>query len=361
VISIVTDRDARQNFFRPERQGIHPRCEGGVPARSRDDFCRMYSASRCGEFPILQASCSSDDFVRYAEVLRATIHNGWCSIPLLWLNRMDGRGPWGLQASIREHQKVLGWQAEHNAAVEIDDAERWSRRGAPDVIVVAAGFLAAYNAKKCSVKDYLAQLIFSDPPGISHAMDLARMEALLRLIEPLSATDFRIWRLTGPGLLSLPAEPEAARGHLAASTYVQMALRPHICQVVTPGQGRGVPSAQDVIEGARSVRAAVQDALGAPEMRLASEVQERAQLLMSEAVYTLEAIRDLAAPGTADPWTDPATLARAVMAGVLDAPLLAKRPSARGRIDTRIVNGGCDAVDRAGRPITEQQRLPPLL
>jgi hypothetical protein len=361
VVSLVADQDAQENLFHPERQGAHPAGTGGLPVRDRDDLRRLYDASRCGEFPLLQAASGSDDFIRYAQALNGAIHNAWCSVPLLWLNRMDGRGPWGLQASVREHQKVLAWHGERNVPVEVDEPQRWSRRGAPDVIFVVTGFLSAYNAKKCGVKDFIAQLVFGDPAGISQAMDLARMEALLRLIEPLAAAGFRIWRRTGLSLLSLPSEVDAARGRLAASAYLQMALRPHICQVVVPAPAEPAASAKEAIGAARIVAGAAHDALGAPEMLRAAEVQARAQLLMSEAVYTLEAIRDLAAQGSSDPWTEPATLARAVSTGVLDAPGLATRPSDRGRLQTRILNGGCDAVDRAGRPISEKQRLPPLL
>jgi hypothetical protein len=47
-------------------------------------------------------------------------------------------------------------------------------------------------------------------------MDLAKMLAVLDLIEPLAGPDFRIWRQTRTGLLSYPLDPEASRAHLAA-------------------------------------------------------------------------------------------------------------------------------------------------
>jgi len=74
--------------------------------------------------------------------------------------------------------------------------------------------------------------MFNSPPGVSDAMDLAKMLAVLDLLEPLSGPDFHIWRQTRTGLLSYPLDLDAARAHLAASVYVQMVLRPHIVHVV---------------------------------------------------------------------------------------------------------------------------------
>ena len=58
-------------------------------------------------------------------------------------------------------------------------------------------------------------MMFNSPSGLSDAMDLAKMLALLDLIVPLGDDDFRIWKQTRTGLLSYPLDPEAARGHLA--------------------------------------------------------------------------------------------------------------------------------------------------
>ena len=51
----------------------------------------------------------TDDFIQLAEMYTQTIHNAWCAIPLFWFNQMDGRGPWDLEGSITEHQKVMKW------------------------------------------------------------------------------------------------------------------------------------------------------------------------------------------------------------------------------------------------------------
>ena len=90
-----------------------------------------------------------------------------------------------------------------------------------------------------------------------------------------------------------------------------------------------------------------------------SKVQERKAELLREVEVTLQAIRALAEPGVNDPFTDPATLTRAVTAGVLDAPHLRNNPFARGEVATRTdPRGACVAVDPdTGGYLSERVRL----
>ena len=115
-----------------------------------------------------------------------TINNAWCAIPLFWFNQMDGRGPWDLEGSIREHQSVMKWYGEHNIPVELNEPHHWGMRDAPDVVFVVSAYLSAYNARAFGVKDYIAQLMFNSPPGLSDAMDLAKMLAVMDMIAPIA-------------------------------------------------------------------------------------------------------------------------------------------------------------------------------
>jgi hypothetical protein len=287
-----------------------------------------------------------------------TINIAWCAIPLFWFNRMDGRGPWDLEGSIAEHQRVMAWYGERSIPVELNEPHHWGMRDAPDVVFVVAAYLAAYNARAFGVRDYVAQFMFNSPPGHSDAMDLAKMLAVLELIEPLASPDFRIWRQTRTGLLSYPVEPAAARAHLATSVYLQMALRPHIVHVVGHSEAHHAATADDVIEACQLARRAIQNALrGLPDMTADVAVQARCAELVAEARTTLAAIADLAGPGCVDPLIDPTVLGRAVRLGILDAPQLRNNPIARGHVQTRIIGGACVAVDPQGRPLREAERL----
>jgi hypothetical protein len=234
-------------------------------------------------------------------------------------------------------------------------------RDAPDVVFVVSAFLSAYNARKFGVQDYIAQLMFNSPPGLTDAMDLARMAAILELIDPLAGEGFRIWKQTRTGLLSYPLNAHAARGHLAASIYLQMALKPHILHIVGYTEAHHAATADDIIEASQIARRSIENAVrGAPDGSFDPAVQKRKAELLAEARVTLEAIRGLSASDVPDAWTDAATLAQAVTSGILDAPQLKNNPFARGQVRTYIVKGQCVAVDANGHPLSESERLSTL-
>ncbi len=381
VISLGIDQDAQENFYHPERQDPRRKGAGGVPVRSEDDYRALYAASRGGNFPLLRTYSGTDDFIRLAEMYVETIHNAWCAIPLFWFNQMDGRGPWDLEGSIREHQRLMKWYGERDIPVELNEPHHWGMRDAPDVVFVVSAYLSAYNARAFGVKDYIAQFMFNSPPGLSDAMDLAKMLAVLDMITPLQLAlsghfaqrsgspkskrgegrrgdGFRIWKQTRTGLLSYPLDPDLARGHLAASIYLQMALKPHIVHIVGHTEAHHAATAQDVIEASKIARRAIENAVrGAPAMTADPAILKRRKQLVKEASILLEAIADLAGPEAGDPFTDAATLARAVTCGLLDAPQLRNNKFGRGEVRTSIVNGANVAVDKKGRPITESRRL----
>jgi hypothetical protein len=253
----------------------------------------------------------------------------------------------------------MSWYAEQAIPVEVNEPHHWGLRDAPDVVFVVAAYLAAYNARACGVRDYVAQMMFNSPPGHTDAMDLAKMLALLKLVEPLAGPDFRIWRQTRTGLLSYPVDVDAARSHLAASVYLQMALRPHILHVVSFSEAHHAATAADVIESCKIAHRAIQNAIGAPDMTQDRRIQQRANQLTQEALTTLDAISQLAPLGTRDPLSSPRTLAMAVESGILDAPQLKGNPFARGNIITRMdIDGACIAIDPATtEPISEHDRL----
>lgn len=363
VISLGIDQDAQENFFRPERQNPRRTGAGGVPVRSPDDYSALYQASRKGNYPLLRTYSGTDDFIQLAKMYVETINNAWCAIPLFWFNKMDGRGPWDLEGSIREHQAVMRWYGERNIPVELNEPHHWGMRDAPDVIFVVSAYLAAYNARAHGVKDYIAQFMFNSPPGLSDAMDLAKMLAILEMIEPLVNPEFRICRETRTGLLSYPLDPSAARAHLAASVYLQMGLKPHIVHVVGYSEADHAATADDVIESCKIARRAIENAVGGqPDLTADPAVKRRCSELVREANVTLDAICALAGPDSSDPLQDPVVLSRAVESGILDAPQLGNNPYARGKIVTEFDDrGACLAIQPdSGQPVSEEDRIASL-
>jgi methylmalonyl-CoA mutase cobalamin-binding subunit len=362
VISLGIDQDAQENFFHPERQDARRKGAGGVPVRKREDYEMLFAASRRGNFPLMRTYSGTDQFIQLAEMYLETIRNAWCAIPLFWFNQMDGRGPWDLQGSIREHQQVMSWYGARNLPVELNEPHHWGMRDAPDVIYVTAAYLSAYNARAFGVKDYIAPFMFNSPPGTSVAMELAKMLAVLQLTQPLRGPNFRIWIQTRTGLLSYPVDPAAARAQLSASIYLQMALKPHIVHVVGHSEAHHAATAEDVIEACKMARRVIENAVqGAPDMTADPRIQDRAAKLASEASFTLQAIRNISKTHDQDPLTQPENLARAVSLGILDAPQLRNNTYGRGEMLTGIVNGACEVISSKGSPVTETVRLAQFL
>ncbi len=358
VISLGIDQDAQANFFHPERQDPRKTGAGGVPVRSAQDYRDLYEASRRGNFPLMRTYSGTDDFLELAEMYIETINIAWPAIPLFWFNQMDGRGPWDLAGSIREHQEVMRFYGERGIPLEVNEPHHWGMRDAPDVIFVVSAYLSAYNARAFGVRDYIAQMMFNSPPGTSDAMDLAKMRAVLELCKELENAPFRIWRQTRTGLLSYPLEENAARAHLAASIYAQMALHPHIVHIVGHSEAHHAATANDIIDASLMARRAIENALGGQADMLQDQaVQERTQHLVREARITLQAIRNNAKVESADGLTDAENLADVVKKGILDAPHLKNNPFASGTIKTRMINSACEAVDSEGQPLREDQRL----
>lgn len=358
VISLGIDQDAQANFFHPERQDPRRTGAGGVPVRSADDYRALYDASRRGNFPLLRTYSGTDDFLELAEMYVDTINIAWCAIPLFWFNAMDGRGPWNLEGSIREHQKVMAFYGERGIPVELNEPHHWGMRDAPDVVFVVSAFLSAYNARAFGVTDYIAQLMFNSPAELSDKMDLAKMLAVLEIIAPLENDSYRIYKQTRTGLLSYPVEINAARAHLSASIYLQMALRPDIIHIVGHTEADHAATGEDIIEAARMARRSIENAMQQPDLTADPEVMARVDELVEQAQVTLEAIKSIAPGSVSDPWTDPATLAKSVSLGIMDAPQLGNNDYARGEIVTRIdERGACVVVDKAGKSILERERL----
>ena len=357
VISLGPDQNAQESFFRPSEMDPAQDGAGGVPLRSEEDLRKIHEVTRCGNLPLLRIYAGTRDLLRWADLAQRTINNAWAAIPLFWYSRLDGRSPRTLRDAIDENQQAIRWHAERGIPVEINDPHQWSLRDAPDVIAVADAFLAAYNAKTLGVKTYVAQFMWNTPPAMTPAMDLAKMLAKADLIGSLESPDFRVLRECRAGLASLAPDPQVAKGQLAASTMLGLAIDPQIIHVVAFCEADHAATPPEIIESCRIVQGVLKNALfGLADMSANPAVQGRRRELVDEAVILLDALRDLGKESP-DPFADADVLARAVRSGLLDAPHLAGNPEGRGAIRTHIIDGACRAVDGNGAPLRERERI----
>jgi methylmalonyl-CoA mutase cobalamin-binding subunit len=362
VISIAPDQNAQEYFFEQDKMDHRLDGAGGVPVRSKSDFEAIYEASQRGNFPLLRCYSGTKNLISFANMLNQTIKNAWCAVPLCWYNILDKRGPRAVRDSVRENQLVMKWHGERGIPVEVNESHHWSLRDAHDAIGVVTAFLAAYNAKKMGVKDYIAQFMFNVPPSMSPEKDLAKMLAKIEMIESLQDDSFTVYRQARAGLASLPSDLYSAKGQLAASAYLSMAIRPHIYHVVGYCEAHHAATAKDIIESCKIVKGVIRNTLlGTVDATIDKQVQHRKNELIKEAKIILDALRYLNKK-VDDPWADADTIARAIELGILDAPHLKGNPAACGKLVTRMHKGALYAYDpEQNRLLSEETRIVNIL
>jgi len=359
IISIGPDQNTQEFFFHPEKMDHKQDGAGGVPIRSEEDFKKLFIASRTGNYPLLRCYSGTNDIKKMAEVLLGNINNAWCAVPLCWYNELDNRSSRSLEESIYENQSVMAWHAGRNIPVEVNESHHWSLRYSSDSVAVAAAYLAAYNAKKMGVKNYVSQYMFNTPPETSFTMDLAKMLAKIHLIESLHDDNFFSFRETRAGLYSMSGDINKNKGQLASSTLLQMQVKPSIIHVVAYCESEYAAKPEDIIESSLIVSKVIENCLGGcPDMKTDPNVTKRMQELTSDALLIIDKIKKLDNENKfEDPLTSPEIISQAIRKGILDAPHLKGVKAAYGKSRTMFFNGANFAVDKNNVFLSEESRL----
>jgi len=358
VISIGPDQNAQEHFFRPEEMDQDQAGAGGVPVRSSEDMLALYEASRCGNYPLMRCYAGTRDLLKWAEMSVKTIHNAWGAIPLCWYSVLDGRSNRTLQDAISENQSVMKWYAAHHLPVEVNESHQWSLRDAHDSLAVAMAYLAAWNAKKMGVRNYISQFMFNTPPGTNPSMDLAKMAAKLALISELEDDSFRVFREVRAGIAHFSPIPSIAKGQLAASALISLYMKPHILHVVGYSEGDHATLPGELIESCQIVHGVIRNSLnGLPDVWSDEKIVSRKSELIHEAKILIESLEYLGAGG-GDPRSEPYVIASAIKKGILDTPHFKGNPHLCGDIITGLADGAWYAVHpTTGEPIDEESRV----
>lgn len=359
VISLGIDQNTQQFFFKPELRDPSMDGAGGVPVKNADEFRALKAASQAGNFPLMRCYSGTDDVIALADVLADTIDNAWCAVPLFWYNELDGRGTRTLEQSMADAHDLIRWNAQRGIPVELNEPHHWGLRDAHDTISVAAAYLSAYHAKKLGVGHYIAQYMFNIPNALSFSMDLAKVLAQIEMAESLAEEGFAIYRETRAGLPFLSGDLNVAKGQLAASTMLQMNVMPHIIHVVGYSEAEHAATPDVIIESTRIVRGVVRSVLqGAADATKDPAVQARKRQLVAEASALLDSIKDFYKDVAEDPLFNVEVLADCVRRGILDAPHIVKNDKYRGILQTRVIDGMCQAYDPESKTVlSEAQRL----
>lgn len=358
VISLGPDQNAQQYFFNQRKMKPEFNGAGGVPVRCADDFRRLKAASEYGNFPLMRCYSGTEDVFQYAELLLDTIQNAWTAIPLCWYNELDGRGSRPLERSITEAHELIRWHAMRGIPVEINEPHHWGLRDAHDVIPVVMAYISAYTAKKLGVRHYVAQYMFNNPSTTSFPMDYAKILAMIEMVESLADDEFTIFRETRTGLALLHADEDIAKGQLAASTFMQMAVKPHIVHVVGFCEADHAARAEDVIASCKIVRGVIRHTLNESfAMARDAAIVARKNELVREARKLIGFIKREYCLYE-DPIFEPEVLVDCIEKGYIDAVHIMRGGKFRGNLSTKIVDGKCVAYDKqTGHLLSEDERL----
>jgi hypothetical protein len=362
VISIATDQNAQQFFFEPQKMDRSLDGTGGVPVRNEEDMRKLFAASQYGNYPRLRVYSGTQNLMKWAKLSVKTINNAWGTIPLFWYSELDGRSKRPLRDAIRENQEVIKWYASHDIPVEINDSHHWSLRVSSDVTPVVDFYLSAYYAKKLGVKKYIAQLMMNTPRLTTGKMDLAKMLAKLELIDDLKDDTFEYWKQIRAGLTHFSVDMDMAKGQLATSTVLALALKPQILHVVSFSEANHAATPENVIESCEIVRGVMKNAWrGFPDLLADKEVTERKNHLVKEAKQLIELLVENFKGEFEEPLSNPDCLGKIVNMGFMDAPQLKNNPAALGRVKTLPVNGGYDLVNDQGKVISHAEYASKLI
>ncbi|MBD3255981.1 MAG: methionine synthase [Candidatus Lokiarchaeota archaeon] len=364
VISIAPDQNTQANYFHPEKQRKDHSGAGGVPLRSEEDFEELHRARLIGNKPLLRIYAGTRDFIQLAELYQRTFKNAWAAIPIFWFNQMDGRGPLNLKESIKQHLDTIKWHANKNIPVEINDPHHWSLRDAPDAIAVADMYLCGIIAKKLGVKHFVAQYMFNTPSASSLEMDLAKMLAKDELLSTLTNKNFKVIKQVRTGLASFPLNHSKAKGQLALSLAIQLAIRPDIVHVVSYSEATHAARPEDVIESCEIAEQVINRVYSSNINYIDERVLKRKNKLIKQAKWIVDIVPSLAKNQVeqTNPWINYRVLNRLVKYGIFDAPHLKNNSFAQGKIKTKIIDGGCYSWDiNEDRKLDERKRIQEIM
>ncbi|HPM95408.1 MAG TPA: cobalamin B12-binding domain-containing protein [Mesotoga sp.] len=357
IISLAPDQNCQQWFFHPENMVRSEDGAGGAPFRKREDFERMYEASRRGNYPLVRSYSGTRELLKFSLLFKETLNNAWAAIPLTWYSQLDGRSDRELLEAIRENQSAIAWNGGRGIPVEINEAHQWALRYCHDAIEVTMAYLAAMAAKRLGVKVYVAQYMMNTPPGISPSMDIAKSLAKKELIESLKSESFIPVTMVRPGLMSFPADPHMSMGQLVSSLFTASYLQPQIVHVVAYCEATKRATPVEIIESVKMVKHAMSEAAkGLPDFSKDDKIERHKEFLKNESATILEAMESIKISSL----TSPETIYAAINAGILDAPGLRKMSVAKGKTTTATIDGATFAVDENNEVIDERTRLKKL-
>lgn len=197
---------------------------GGVPVNSPEEYRRIWEASR----PLLvRTYAGTKNIPKLAKIHEETLNISWHALSLWWFNKLDERGPYDLYTSLKQHIDTIKYIATTNKPFEANVSHHFAFRGADDVTYIVVAYLAAKLAKKLGIKTYVLQNMLNTPRLTWGIQDLAKSRAMLKLVNQLADSNFRILLQPRAGLDYFKPDLDEAKVQLAAVSALMDDIDPH--------------------------------------------------------------------------------------------------------------------------------------
>lgn len=196
---------------------------GGVPFNSEMELRNI----RGDASPMLvRAYSATNDIPHVARLLEKNLNMAWHALSIWWFNRLDGRGPLGLQQSISQHIETIKYVARVGKPFEPNTPHHFAFRGSDDLTYVVSAYLAAKISKRLGIKYLVLQNMLNTPKSTRGLRDLAKSRALLQLIRRLEDRNFRVVYQPRSGLDYFSPDAEKAKIQLASASALMADVEP---------------------------------------------------------------------------------------------------------------------------------------
>lgn len=235
--------------------------DGGVPYQTKADLCKLFQATRRGNFPsikpyahVVNLKSFIDDCLETGMLIGA--HQ---AVPLFWFCELDGRGHLSVYDALHEHIEAVTYLAHKNIPVEMNDPNQWSSRYVHDTLFVVDYALIGAVMYMAGVKHMLLQCQFNKPAETGDLADLAKMSAARQIVEQIRPPKHpaEVYLESRAGIEHFSTDLEIAKFQLARTTLLQMLLSPSMIHLVSYCEADHAATPEDIIESSMLVRRAV--------------------------------------------------------------------------------------------------------
>jgi len=225
VLSLGTSQLSQSNFG--ETWGNKPN-GGGLPINNTHELDLIYNESR----PLLVRTYSSTTNIAHnAHLFEKHLNMAWHALSFWWFNELDGRGPHPLLQNLQQHHDTLRYIATTNKPFEPNIPHHFAFRGSDDFSYVLSAYLTIKLAKKAGIPYVVVQTMLNTPKATWGVQDIAKTNALWKLIRPLEDATFKLIHQPRAGLDYFSPQLEKAKIQLSAVSALMTDLE--------PGQNKG--------------------------------------------------------------------------------------------------------------------------